>query len=585
MTSRRPHHERWDVSEAVAVNIPWWRRDVISGVPWWRHAVIYQIVPWSFLDTTACGIGDLQGIIRKLDYVAALGVDAIWLTPFYASPMDDLGYDITNMQAIDPLFGRMEDFQTLLHVAHDMGLKVVIDQVWNHTSQYHPWFLESCSSRSNPKADWYVWETGKPDGSPPNNWLSAFMGRSAWQWHKGRQQFYLANFLPSQPELNWYNPEVVKAVLALAQFWLDKGVDGVRVDAVNFFLHDAQLRDNPVRPEGMAMPDGIAADNPMVKQQFVNSFCRPEVFDKLPPIRALLDRYPNVMSLGEVTLCEDSVALSGAYVRGKERLHLAYNSSLLQDQPLSALMLRTILRRNQRHFPDGGQCWMVGNHDYGRFRSRWAGHDSDGIPYPASAFHMMAALLAALPGALCLYQGDELGLPEARIPEDIPEARIRDLFGKALYPVLPGRDGSRTPMPWQADAPHQGFTKAAEPWLPIPESHARLSVDRQSADPASLLNTWRRLLHWRRSQPALLSGDLTVLETREPLLAFLRHHDDQVLLCLFNTSRQTAVFEARLHGLAAHPLKESLRINAVSRVIHNGDDLTCDPYAAIFVSL
>ncbi|MCT0202970.1 alpha-amylase family glycosyl hydrolase [Synechococcus sp. CS-603] len=564
---------------------PWWRCDPSPGRPWWKDAVIYQILPWSFLDTSGTGIGDLQGIIRRFDYVASLGVDAIWLTPFYESPMKDLGYDITDMLDIDPLFGVMKDFETLLSIAHDMGLKVLIDQVWNHTSQLHPWFVESASSRNNPKADWYVWHDPRDDGSPPNNWLSAFMGRSAWQWHLGRRQYYLANFLPCQPELNWHNSEVLEAVLDLARFWLDKGVDGFRIDAVNFFLEDPALRDNPERTPEMGLPDGISPDNPMVRQQFVNSFCRTEMFEQLPAIRALLDEYPNVVSLGEVTLAEDSIALSGAYVQGHNRLHLAYNSSLLQERPLSMAMLRGVIERTLSNFPDQGQCWMVGNHDYGRFRSRWTGTDQHGQPYPEVAYHMMAALLTCLPGALCLYQGDELGLPEARIPADIPEDRIRDSFGKALYPVLPGRDGSRTPMPWSSSAPQQGFTTAGQPWLPIPRRHRALAVDLQTKDPSSLLNTWRRLLHWRREHPALHSGAITVLETGEPLLAFLRGDaEERSVFCLFNTSGRWADFHPSRHGLVDCPLQPSLVIHGLNAFGEDhvcGEVLRCPPYGAL----
>ncbi|MEL6385699.1 MAG: alpha-amylase family glycosyl hydrolase, partial [Cyanobacteria bacterium J06626_18] len=391
----------------------WWRHSeravpvgqLLGGsetqTDWWRHAVIYQILPWSFLDTTQTGIGDLQGIIQKLDYVQSLGVDAIWLTPIYESPMEDMGYDITDMLDIDPLFGEMGDFEKLVDIAHGYGLKVLIDQVWNHTSDQHPWFVESRKSRDNPKADWYVWADPKADGSPPNNWLSAFMGGSAWHWDTRRQQYFLANFLPSQPELNWYNDDVVQAVLNLARFWLDKGVDGFRIDAVNFFLHDAQMRNNPVREPSMPLPDGIASDNPMVKQLFTHSFCRPETFEKLKPIRTLLDRYPQVVSLGEVTLCEDSIELSGQYVADRDRLHLVYNSALLQNQPLTAELLKNVMTRIQMHFPQGGQCWMVGNHDYGRLRSRWTHMDREGQPYPDEFYHMMVALLLSLPGALC----------------------------------------------------------------------------------------------------------------------------------------------------------------------------------------
>ncbi len=569
----------------------WWRKSALSRqipddglqVNWWQHAVIYQIFPWSFLDTTGTGAGDLQGIIKKLDYIKALGVDAIWLTPIYESPMEDMGYDITDMLDIDPLFGQMRDFETLLDIAHGYGLKVLIDQVWNHTSEMHPWFVESRKSRDNQKADWYIWADPKGDGSPPNNWLSAFMGRSAWQWDTRRQQYYLANFLPSQPELNWYNEDVIQAVLNLARFWLEKGVDGFRIDAVNFFLHDAQLRNNPERTPDMPLPDGIASDNPMVKQQFTHSFCRPETFAKLKPIRALLDRYPQVVSLGEVTLCEDSIALSGQYVAGCDRLHLVYNSALLQNQPLTAGMLKDVMTRIQTHFPQGGQCWMVGNHDYGRLRSRWTRMDREGQPYPEDFYHMLVALLLSLPGALCLYQGDELGLSEAQIPKDIPVSKIRDAFGKALYPVIPGRDGSRTPMPWQANAPHCGFTQSAEPWLPIPRKHRGLAVDIQTADQNSLLNTWRKLLHWRKQQPALLRGDFQMLETEEPIFACIRSHAGQKMLCLFNTGRYRVPFSFKAYDIPVKQLQPTLGLGYPTWET-NGGNITCPPYSALFVN-
>lgn len=573
----------------------WWRHleqaipasqhlgDDKTQTDWWQHAVIYQILPWSFLDTTKTGIGDLQGIIQKLDYVQSLGVDAIWLTPIYESPMEDMGYDITDMLDIDPLFGEMRDFEKLVDIAHGYGLKVLIDQVWNHTSDQHPWFVESRKSRDNAKADWYVWADPKEDGSPPNNWLSAFMGRSAWHWDTRRQQYFLANFLPSQPELNWYNEAVVQAVLSLARFWLDKGVDGFRIDAVNFFLHDAQMRNNPVREASMSLPDGIASDNPMVKQLFTNSFCRPETFEKLQPIRTLLDRYPQVVSLGEVTLCEDSIELSGQYVADRDRLHLAYNSALLQDQPLTAELLKTVMVRIQTHFPQGGQCWMVGNHDYGRLRSRWTNMDREGQPYPDKFYHMIAALLLSLPGALCLYQGDELGLSEAKIPKDIPINKIRDAFGKALYPVIPGRDGSRTPMPWQANMPHCGFTQAEEPWLPIPRKHRRLAVDVQTIDPNSLLNTWRKLLHWRKLQPALLSGDFQLLETDEPVFAFIRTAAAQKMLCLFNTGRYRIPFSFQSYGI---PLAQLQPILGLGYQIweHHNETVVLPPYSGLFAN-
>ncbi|MGV2828788.1 alpha-amylase family glycosyl hydrolase [Myxosarcina sp. GI1(2024)] len=505
---------------------------------WWQNAIIYQICPWSFYDTTGNGIGDLNGVIAKLDYVGTLSVDAIWLSPIFESPMDDLGYDITNMCRIDPLFGSMEDFERLLAMCHARGLKLIIDQVWNHTSDQHPWFIESRSSRDNDKADWYVWVDPQEDGSPPNNWLSSFLGESAWEWDKTRQQYYLYNFVKSQPDLNWHNPAVMEAILERAKFWLDKGVDGFRIDAPNYFLHDPQLRDNPPRPDDAPLPDGIPPDNPIVRQLFKYNFCRPQVVEIIKQIRAFVDPYPEVFLIGETTLAEDSIALSAEYGSGSDKLHLVYNSALLVDEPISAKLMQRIIKKVEHYFPHGGNCWMVGNHDYGRMRSRWTGKDANGKPYPEEFYQLLAGILISLPGAFCLYQGDELGLPAARIPEDIPVDQIKDPFGKALYPKVEGRDGSRTPMPWQKEVPNAGFTKAEKPWLSIPQNHYDRAVDVQTHDRRSLLNTWRRLLHWQKQQPALRFGTCKILDTEEPILGLIRDCQRQKMICLFNLSEE-----------------------------------------------
>jgi alpha-glucosidase len=546
----------------MKTKVKWWKNAVINrrawtwedannqqhNGHWWQHAVIYQIYPMSFQDTTGSGVGDLNGIIARMDYIASLGIDAIWLCPIFESPMEDMGYDVTDMREIDPVFGDIKDFDRLLDIAHTFGIKVLIDGVWNHTSDQHPWFIESRKNHDNPKADWYVWADGKADGSPPNNWLSAFMGKSAWEWDEVREQYYFYNFLPSQPELNWHNPDVVAAILKRAEFWLERGIDGFRLDAVNFYVHDQQLRDNPTRPDNGIFPDGVDPDNPMVEHMFQYNFCRPENLEALQPIRELCDRYNDVVTLGEVTLCEDSIMLSSQYVKGEDRLHLVYNSALLIDEPITASLMRQTIKKIQANFPAGGQCWMVGNHDYGRLKSRWTGVDVNGQPYPDEFYYAIAALLLSLPGALCLYQGDELGLEEAKIPKDIPEAKIQDPFGQALYPFVPGRDGSRTPMPWQENQPHAGFTDGKEPWLPIPKKHFFQAVDRQNADPNSLLNSWRRLLHWRKQQPALIAGDFKLLDTKEPLLAFIREYAEQSLLCVFNLSDETVQYDLSVYG-------------------------------------
>lgn len=552
----------------------------MQTLPWWQNAVIYQIVPLSFLDTDGDGRGDLNGVIQKLDYIAALGVDAIWLTPIYESPMDDLGYDVTDMLDVDPVIGDLELFDKLLALTHARGLRMILDQVWGHTSDRHFWFLESREDQTNPKADWYVWADPKPDGSPPNNWLSAFNGRSAWAWEPKRQQYYLFHFLESQPKLNWNNPNVVDAILKRASFWLDRGVDGFRIDAPNFLMHDPQLRDERPRPGNAPRPDGIDPDNPMAQYMFERSFCRPEALDALKPVRQLVDRYPGGMTLAEVTLCEDSIELSSQYVRGRERAHLAYNSALLVDQPISAKLMQHTLSRIEENFPQGGNCWMVGNHDYGRLRSRWTGRDADGTPYPEMFYHQVAAMLITLPGALCLYQGDELGLDEAQIPEDIQEHQIRDPFGKALYPEVVGRDGSRTPLPWKAEAVSAGFSTHESSWLPIPKAHLLRAVDVQTQKPGSLLNTWRRLLHWRKHQPALTQGSCHILDTDEPLFAFIREAPQQRLLCMFNLGGDTTHYRI---PTVVEPCLTVMRTNSSAK--REGDRLRLHSYGYFFGNL
>ncbi len=502
---------------------------------WYQNAVIYQIAPWSYQDTESDGKGDLQGIIRRLDYIGSLGVDAVWLTPIYPSPMDDLGYDVSGLREIGDMFGSMDDFHRLLELMHQRGIKLILDMVWNHTSDQHPWFQESRKDRINPKADWYVWADPAPDGGPPNNWPSVLTGQSGWQYDEARGQYYFFNFFESQPDLNWHNPEVREEILQIARFWLDQGIDGMRLDAVNFYCHDPKLRDNPLRRPADGLPDGMDPDNPAAEQVFSNSFCRPETFKVLRPLRELADEYPGVVLLGEVTLCEDSVRQAAQYTRGTHRLHLAYHSGLLFETPMTVQRMKELLCKVDDEFGEGGTCWLVGNHDYGRMRSLWAGMD---FATPDAFFKMMIAVLLSLPGALCLWQGDELGLPEARIPEDIPPERICDPFGRRLYPRLKGRDGSRTPMPWDDTQHACGFTTAQEPWLPIPESHRPRSVARQTSDPWSTLNVWRTLLHWRVHQPALKAGTLELAGLPEPLLGLVRRYKEQQLLCVFNFSEQ-----------------------------------------------
>ena len=403
--------------------------------PWWRGAVIYEIYPRSFSDSNADGIGDLQGIIDRLDYVADLGVDAIWIAPFFKSPMADFGYDVADYRSVDPMFGSMDDFDRLLARAHSLGLRVIIDQVLSHTSNEHAWFRESRASRDNPKADWYVWADPKQDGTPPNNWLSIF-GGVAWRWEPRRRQYYLHNFLSSQPDLNFHNPQVRRAVLDNLRFWLDKGVDGLRLDAINFCFHDPLLRDNPPKPVEQRIARAFSPENPYAYQYHHHDNTRPENLQFLNELRALLDDYPGTAALGEVS-SEDSLATMAEYTSG-DRLHMAYSFELLSDDSSAAHIRATVATLEDR-MSEGWPCWALSNHDVRRVVTRWGG----ARPSRALAIQLLA-MLCSLRGSVCLYQGEELGLPEA----ELPFHALRDPYGIAFWPNFKGRDGCRTPMPW-----------------------------------------------------------------------------------------------------------------------------------------
>jgi alpha-glucosidase len=493
----------------------------MTSKQWWRGAVIYQIYPRSFLDTNGDGIGDLPGIIEKLDYVAGLGVDAIWISPFFKSPMADFGYDIADPRAVDPMFGTLDDFDRLLAKAHSLGLKVMIDQVLSHTSDQHDWFRESRQSRDNARADWYVWADARPDGTPPNNWLSIF-GGVAWRWEPRRCQYYLHNFLSSQPDLNFHNPAVREAQLDNLKFWLDRGVDGFRLDSINFCFHDAQLRDNPPKPEHLRTGRGFAADNPYAFQYHYYNNTQPENLGVLEDVRALMDRYPDVAALGEIS-SEDSLATMAEYVR-PGRLHMGYSFELLTDD-FSAAYIRATVERLEASMADGWPCWAISNHDVRRAVTRWGG-DAAGD----ALARQLVALVCSLRGSVCLYQGEELGLPEAEVPYEL----LQDPYGIAFWPNFKGRDGCRTPMPWNGGA-QAGFT-TGRPWLPVADDHQQRSVAAQDADPASVLNAVRAFLAWRRTQPALVEGGIRFLDTPEPVLAFVREHGAQRLLVAFNLS-------------------------------------------------
>ena len=479
---------------------------------WWRGAVIYQIYPRSFADSNGDGVGDLPGILAKLDYIAALGVDGVWLSPFFRSPMKDYGYDVSDYRDVDPLFGTLADFDALLARAHALGLKVVIDQVWAHTSDQHPWFVESASSRDNPKADWYVWADAKPDGSPPNNWQAVFGGPS-WTWGARRRQYYCHDFLVEQPDLNYWQPAVREEILGAAKFWLDRGVDGFRLDVINFVVNDPALTDNPIaeyrRPPAQATQ----------YQKHIHDRSQPLALEFLGDLRALMDRYDARMTVGEI-VDEEPLARQQEYTAPPSRLHTAYSFFLLAAKAANPALFAEALEAWRD--AGGWPAWSLGNHDVDRFASRLAGDDH-------AHARILMAVLVCLRGTIFLYQGEELGLPQAKVPFE----RLRDPFAIAAYTGGAGRDGARTPMPWIADGANAGFSTSPETWLPVDDAHRPLAVDRQEADPNSMLVFTRKLIALRRASEALREGAATVMPAPEGVLAFEREGAGERLLCVF----------------------------------------------------
>jgi alpha-glucosidase len=487
-----------------------------SAREWWRGAVIYQIYPRSFADSSGDGIGDLPGITAHLDHVASLGVDGIWLSPFFTSPMVDFGYDVADYCDVDPIFGTLTDFDAMLVRAHELGLKVLIDQVYAHSSNRHAWFQESRTDRTNAKADWYVWADAKADGSPPNNWQSVF-GGPAWTWDARRGQYYMHNFLPEQPQLDVRNPAVQDALLATAKFWLDRGVDGFRIDAINFAMHDPALTDNPPAPEGQRT-------RPFDFQLHLHNQSQPEIPLFLERVRALADRYGPIFTVAEVAGPSPEAEMH-AFTQGDRRLNSAYGFNFLYADQLTPALVRDALAQ-WPHLPGAGwPSWAFENHDAPRAISRWVAAEH------RDAFaRLKLLLLMCLRGNLFLYQGEELGLTQVDIPFDA----LKDPEAIANWPLTLSRDGARTPMPWCDTPSHNGGFSTATPWLPVGEDHLALAVDRQNGDPASLLNLARRLIAFRHASDALMTGDVTMLAVTGSLLAFERSGEAETLLCVFN---------------------------------------------------
>jgi alpha-glucosidase len=501
-----------------------------SNPDWWRGAVIYQIYPRSFQDSTGDGSGDLAGITRRLKHVASLGVDAIWLSPFFKSPMADMGYDVSDYCDVDPMFGTLADFDALVAEAHRLGLKVMIDQVISHTSDQHPWFKESRGSRDNEKADWYVWADPKPDGTAPNNWLSIF-GGPAWEWDGVRRQYYMHNFLTSQPDLNFHSKAVQDAVLDTVKFWLERGVDGFRLDTVNYYFHDRQLRDNPPMPVVAGSADAPDT-NPYSFQHHLHDKTQPENIGFLKRFRALLDRYEDRAAVGEVGDGYRSLSTVAAYTSGTDKLHMCYTFDLLSPD-FSATHIRKCVVAVETQAPDGWICWAFSNHDVMRHVSRFTEVGDD----PIRIAKIALTVIASLRGSLCLYEGEELGLTEANLAyED-----LRDPYGIRFWPAFKGRDGCRTPMVWERQAPNAGFS-TGKPWLPVPDVHKAMAVDTQDGVPESVLTHYRQTLAFRSAHRAMVDGDFALLQVNQDLLAFTRKKGDQTLLFVFNLTREPQDF-------------------------------------------
>jgi alpha-glucosidase len=529
--------------------------NLVADADWWRGAVIYQIYPRSYQDSNGDGVGDLKGITGRLGHIAGLGADAIWISPFFTSPMKDFGYDVSNYEDIDPIFGTLADFDSMIEEAHRLGLRVMIDLVISHTSDQHPWFVESRASRDNPKADWYVWSEPKDDGTPPNNWLSIF-GGSSWQWDTRRCQYYMHNFLTSQPDLNFHNREVQDAVLSVARFWLERGVDGFRLDTINFYFHDKEMRSNPGLPLERRNANTAPAVNPYNHQEHLYDKNRPENLEFLKRLRALMNEYQDIAAVGEVGDSQRGLEIAGEYTSDGDKMQMCYAFEFLAPEALNPARVAEVQRAFAAAAPVGWACWAFSNHDVVRHISRWG----DGVADRRAFAKMLNALLLTLRGSACIYQGEELGLPEA----DLRFEDLQDPYGIQFWPEFKGRDGCRTPMVWD-NSDFGGFS-SAKPWLPVPEEHRALSVANEEQDDASLLAQYRRFMAFRKQHPAFAKGEIDFIEESGPVLGFKRSFGNETVICYFNMTGEAATAQrpaGALQPLDGHGFEGRLAGDAI----------------------
>ena len=531
-----------------------------QGHRWWQHAVFYEVYPRSFADSNNDGIGDLNGIASKLDYLKDLGVDAIWLTPFFPSPQVDFGYDVSDYKAIDPMYGTLADFDALAAAAKKRGIRLILDFVVNHTSDQHKWFLDSKSSRTSQHRDWYIWRDGKGTGQPPNNWTSTF-GGPAWKFDPATNQYYYHYFYPEQPDLNWRNPAVRQAMFDVTRWWYKRGVSGFRLDAVDTMFEDPNLKDNPVRPGKSVYGDPLQEHKYNTKQ--------PEIHPALRGLRQVTDEYNGVL-IGE-TWTADINELNAYYGKGNNELQLPMDFLFTNVNKLSPAEFRKQIAAINS--ASGWPTFVISNHDIVRSYDRYGdGQHNDEIA------KLMAALYLTLRGTPILYYGEEIGMkttPPAR-KED-----VKDPKGRTGWPNDKGRDGERTPMQWD-ESDNAGFTKA-KPWLPVPPTAKTHNVADQQKDPASIFSFYKQLLKLRHTNKELLDGSyLPVNQNDQNVLSYLRVFEDQAVLVALNMSgtAQKINYELKRNGFAsAKPLATTGNSSS------SGDFVSLSPYAVFIGQL
>ena len=528
---------------------------------WWKRAVIYQVYPRSYLDTSNNGIGDLKGITQKLGYIKNLGVDAIWLSPFFKSPMKDMGYDVSDYIDIDPLFGDMEDFEKLVSKAHEYDLKIIIDQVLSHSSDQHPAFMDSRSSLNSEKSDWYVWADANDDGSPPNNWLSVF-GGPAWEWEPLRGQYYFHNFLASQPDFNFHNKQVRDYLLQTVKFWLDKGVDGFRLDTVNYYYHDKKLRDNPQSPIRFKR----APVNPYYMQNQIYAINQDENLNFLTDFRHLLDSYADKTSVGEIGDSHRGIEIMKTYTK-ESRLHMAYSFKLLGKE-FSATFIRNTFNEFFDEEDESWPCWSFSNHDVTRHLTRWNENEE-------SCFAKLScALLLSLKGTPCLYQGEEIGQVESELEFE----ELTDPPGIRYWPENKGRDGCRTPFVWNSKEDNGGFSKV-RPWLPVKDKQISRSVNIQEGVPSSVLSFYKDFINFRKTNVTLQEGNQYFIDNDEDLLIFTREFQGVITLCIFNLGEVSFMLKTNFNfdkdnvlSLNIHLREDSIEIEKNGLMIMNVEE-------------